>query len=197
MNIVLNTVGIRRALGPACQILDITTLFPLYQYTVYLSTLYPIPIPIPYTLFPYLYPFPVTLYPLPIPTPYTLYPIPYLQFAICNFAIFAIQQVAFFVFWQFAICNCPIFAFLQFAILQFSFRNLQFDNICHLQFANLLYLLFEYICNLFNVLCSFSARVGAWGPVPCRLGPLPGPLGRLPGWGVRPNVRRSISLRPS
>ena len=34
---------------------------------------------------------------------------------------------------------------------------------------------------------SFTARMGAWGPVPCRLGPSPGPLGRLPGGGPGPN----------
>ena len=33
---------------------------------------------------------------------------------------------------------------------------------------------------------SFTARIGAWGPVPCRLGPLPEPLGRLPGEVLEP-----------
>ena len=41
---------------------------------------------------------------------------------------------------------------------------------------------------------SFTARMGAWGPLPCRLGPLPEPLGRLPGGGLGPkSAGRSVA----
>ena len=106
-----------------------------------------------------------------------LFPICNLQFcnfcnlASCMFCILSICDLLFSYLCMFAICYLAIFL-SQFAKGQFVFA------ICI--FANL------HICNLFNVLCSFSARMGAWGPVPCRLGPLPGPLGHVPGGGLDP-----------
>ena len=108
-----------------------------------------------------------------------LFPICNLQFcnfcnlASCMFCILSICDLLFSYLCMFAICYLAIFL-SQFAICQFVFAICIFA-ICYL-----------HICNLFNVLCSFSARMGAWGPVPCRLGPLPGPLGRLPGGGSGP-----------
>ena len=43
---------------------------------------------------------------------------------------------------------------------------------------------------------SFTARIGAWGPVLCRLGPLPEPLGRLPGGGLGPMSAGRSHLDP-
>ena len=37
---------------------------------------------------------------------------------------------------------------------------------------------------------SFTARMGAWGPVPCRFGSLPGPWGASLGGGPGPNSNR-------
>ena len=75
---------------------------------------------------------------------------------------------------SFAISNLAIFL-SHFAICQYlPFAICQFASCC---------LPIRY---LFNVLCSFSARMGVCGPVPCRLGPLPGHLGRLPGGGSGP-----------
>ena len=106
-----------------------------------------------------------------------LFPICNLQFcnfcnlASCMFCILSICDLLFSYLCMFAICYLAIFL-SQFAICQFVFTICIFA-ICYL-----------HICNLFNVLCSFSARMGAWGPVPCRLGPLPGPLGHVPGGGL-------------
>jgi len=74
---------------------DLVTLYPLpltlyprtfiLYLTPYTPTLYPCPIPIPYTLSPIpipytLYPIPYTLHPYPIP--YTLYSVPYTLYSI-------------------------------------------------------------------------------------------------------------------
>ena len=117
-----------------------------------------------------------------------LFPICNLQFcnfcnlASCMFCILSICDLLFSYLCMFAICYLAIFL-SQFAKGQFVFA------ICI--FANL------HICNLFNVLCSFSARMGAWGPVPYRLGPLAWAPGAPSRGGSRPNVQQSIPAQRS
>ena len=54
-----------------------------------------------------------------------------------------------------------------------------------------------YNCIIVYFFWSFTARMGAWGPVPCRLGRLPRAPGGLPGEGPGPKVQPSIRVEPS